>query len=771
MADQLFRFCVLRGPELAPKLIPIIVGKENGAVDDSLVPIAARANTWIKSHTTLDAATFRDLEVTLAFDPGILRPQATAGLTALAKRQVAQALLALVHEPSQANRRTFVDATDSLTAAAIVADFKTQQGTKKILEWVKEHPIQIDFDHILPAGLWRPRRALVRAPAVSKHFVVREELVGYEMGEIEDIKNYLKGELKDHSLRYLAVNEHELVTESETQNDRTTETATQQRSSMKSATQTTANSTIGLDARVKTDGQYGPTKVSSDVGFQYSSTNTEANQTAAEFSSDVLQKSVEEVRDRELTRITTRTRTELEEKRDHKVDNVGGAGHIIGIYRWVNSRWKATTHDVGLRLVLEFLIPEPGRPVLVGKQPVKSDKDPGRPPDLPKDLYDKLDGADSAKQVAELAALYGVDGIKALPIDKQRLGIPFTSTDMKDAAGERILAVVVKDLKIPDKYIAKDVVVTVTAMDRPDVDDKSNIVIDLPGFEPQHFLDNPALPNPFEIPPGLGRPTSGLRSLVVQRQGFWGPGATVPIAVYTEDVRSFTGTVEVFCELSQSAKDEWKLDTLQKIVAAYRTRLAESESNKLAQSFDLPPPQPAPDLEALCRHACISSLLGKWPPAAPARNDGGGWPVPGALANETGELIEFMEQAFEWNNLQYVAYPYYWADAKSWPELLKFDDPDSHVREFVRSGAVRMVVPVRLDLSEAVMFFLATGLPWFGGAAPIPGETGYLAIADEIRNSRVTSNEEPIVGEFRYSLPTSLTILQKTGVLPTEPGA
>ena len=78
----------------------------------------------------------------------------------------------------------------------------------------------------------------------------------------------------------------------EKENNRTTETATQQRNAMSAATQKAANTTIGLDARVKTEGQYGPTKVSTDVGFQYSwikiyesstssSTKSEASQTAS----------------------------------------------------------------------------------------------------------------------------------------------------------------------------------------------------------------------------------------------------------------------------------------------------------------------------------------------------------------------------------------------------------------------------------------------------------------------------------------------------------
>ena len=128
-----------------------------------------------------------------------------------------------------------------------------------------------------------------------------------------------------------------------------------------------------------------------------------------------------------------------------------------------------------------------------------------------------------------------------------------------------------------------------------------------------------------------------------------------------------------------------------------------------------------------------------------------------------------MEQAFEWANLQYVAYPYYWADSKRWKDLMAYDNADPKVREFLRSGAVRMVVPVRLDLTEAVLFFLATGIPWFGGPAPLPGQLGYLAIAEEIKNSRVKHKDEDVVDTFTYTLPTALTILQADGVLPAPP--
>ncbi len=765
MSEQLFRFSILRAPEPASELSPIVVQAVQEHLDDQLAGVAAEAVSWLTAEKDLPTSKVADLRAALDVDPARWDQPMLAGLVALAKHQFIAALRGAASDPTLAARRDLAGSGDFLTAAVLLSELAGLDAALPLQEWITTHPIRIDFSGIFPANTWRPKAALSREPAVCDHFVVRETLVGYEMGQIEDIKNYLKGELKNHSLRYLTVNEEETTTEVETEENRTTETATQQRNSMTAASQKAANSTVGLDARVKTEGQYGPTKVSTDVGFQYSSTKNEASQTAAEFSTEVLSKSVEEVKERELKRVVRRSRTELEEIQDHKVDNVKGAAHTVGIYRWVDSVWKATTYGIGLRLVLEFLIPEPGRNIEQAGE-VKAKNPEAQPPALPVDLFNTL----TSETAATHAATYGADGIKAQPDERQVIGVPFGTTDFKDASGERVMAVVVKDVKIPENYIGEAVFVAVTSMERADVDVNSNVVIDIPGAKPAQFLENPAGPsNPFIVDTGVGRPNPQVRTLILESKSAFGPGSTVPVTVYAEDVRGLAGVVEVHCRLTDAARNQWKLETIEKISGAYRARLAEWQSRDRAQSFEPPAPRPQPDLDALCRHACISSMLNGWPSTVPTRNDANGWPKPGALAGKTGELIEFMEQAFEWSNLQYVAYPYYWADSARWPTLLAYDNADPHVREFVRSGAVRMVVPVRLDLSEAVLFFLATGIPWFGAAAPIPGEPGYVAIADEIRSTRIKDDpQEKVVGEYRYTLPTSLTILQESGTLPAN---
>lgn len=709
----------------------------------------------------LSVSDFDDLKL------GAMTPEVAAANLSYFRRCAVQELLRGIEAPARFDKLAFVSACDEFTAAALLAEIPLLPKGSVIEDWIFEHPIIIG-EIFAPPAKWRPRQGLARPPAVTDHFVVRQRLLGYEMGEIEDIKSYMLGERKEHRLRFLRVNEEESFRETEEETTRANETATEQRNAISLTAQNTADASMGLDARVQTEGQYGPTQVSTDVGFQYASAKSETRQAASEFSTNVVTRSAEEVRNRTLSRIMQRSRIELEENEAHSVDNTDGTGHTIGIYRWVESVWEARTYRLSPpRLILEFLIPEPARALL--PEPVPDiPASVGPPPQpLPADLFNTL----TAEKAAQLAATYGAEGIKAPPLSHQTIGVPFGGTEFKDEPPEHVSAIVVKELTIPEKYIGEAVVVAVTAMDRMDLDE-SNIVVDVPGARPTKFLDDPQGPsNPIFISGGpnvVGRSNAGLKTLMVSAKTNFGPGATVPVAVHLEDVRGATGFIEVFCRLTDEALNQWKLDTIQALTSAYRSRLAEWEAARLARSFDAADKPPDPDLDALCRHACIGSLIGTWPPAA-GLSDAEGWPKPAALVGPRSDLVVFLEQAFEWRDLQYVAYPYYWAAADRWKKLLGVDHADPHVREFLRSGAVRMVVSVRPQFTEAVLFFLDTGLPWFGGSAAIPGEPGYLAIADEIRSARDGERKGELINTFNYRLPTSLTILQASGELPAPP--
>lgn len=771
MLNELFRFSIIRGAELHRKLHPIRVGKPPTQHQDRTGEKLTDLALTILHESDQTALTVLELQKQVGISNDENTDRLIKGLIGNGTILVRDTFSAFRNSPIHSMQFSFHEACRYLTAAELLFERDTAMLALSIHKWIDIHPIQIDFDLIIGAGAWVPSKALVRPAAIMEHFVVREKLIGYEMGQIEDIKNYLKGELKDHSLRFLKIDEEEVVDERQTDEFKSSETSTQQRSTLSASAQNTANSTLGVDARVQTSGQYGPTRVDTNLGFQYTSAASEARQSASEFVTEVMQKTVEEVRQKELKRITRRRRTELEENRQHKVDNVGGDGHVIGIYRWVDSVWEAKTYKIGVRLVLELLIPQPGKAILQEAENPKEREDlPPKPAAPPSDLFDQL----TDSKAAEYASRYGAEGVVAAPLQWLTVGSSFQSPQLKDdAAGSRAAALSVKELKVPKEYVGKVLYVAVTTMRAMDADNKINIAISAPGLHPEHFDDNAPSDSPFYKNPvyltDSGNSPDPDTTVVILRKTHdnLASESTVPITIYTEDVRGITGYAELRCERSEKALNDWKLDTCAKIFAAYRTRLAEWDSLKAAKQFTDLPPRKQLDIQALSRHVCISSLLGTlWPSAANLHKDSG-WPKEGALANPNGLMIEFMEQAFEWHNLQYVAYPYYWSDETRWAKLLDVNDNDPKAQELLRAGAVRYVIPVRIEMTEAVQFFLATGVPYLGGGAPAPGTDGYLPIADEIKQSRTAaSKEDELTNTFKFKLPTNLSILQEDGVLP-----
>lgn len=54
--------------------------------------------------------------------------------------------------------------------------------------------------------------------------------------------------------------------------------------------------------------------------------------------------------------------------------------------------------------------------------------------------------------------------------------------------------------------------------------------------------------------------------------------------------------------------------------------------------------------------------------------------------------VKFFEQAFEWNLISYIFYPYYWADKCDWADLMKSESIDTVFQAFLQAGMARVVV-------------------------------------------------------------------------------
>ncbi len=100
-----------------------------------------------------------------------------------------------------------------------------------------------------------------------------------------------------------------------------------------------------------------------------------------------------------------------------------------------------------------------------------------------------------------------------------------------------------------------------------------------------------------------------------------------------------------------------------------------------------------------------------------------------------GEFIKYIHDAVEWENVLFFAYPYFWDTVKNWPFKRFLMHPDPIHREFLRSGAMRVVLTIRPGFEES--FARLQRLGWTSA----PGDHPYVTIADDIRNFAMTNYE------------------------------
>ncbi|QYS90008.1 hypothetical protein [Flavobacterium davisii] len=58
-------------------------------------------------------------------------------------------------------------------------------------------------------------------------------------------------------------------------------------------------------------------------------------------------------------------------------------------------------------------------------------------------------------------------------------------------------------------------------------------------------------------------------------------------------------------------------------------------------------------------------------------------------------LAKFMEQAFEWQIMDYTFYPYYWGKREQWQEMYVSNSVDPLFRSFLQAGLARIIVTVK----------------------------------------------------------------------------
>jgi hypothetical protein len=93
------------------------------------------------------------------------------------------------------------------------------------------------------------------------------------------------------------------------------------------------------------------------------------------------------------------------------------------------------------------------------------------------------------------------------------------------------------------------------------------------------------------------------------------------------------------------------------------------------------------------------------------------------------EIIKFLHQAIEWENLLYLTYPYFWDVPTAWDFIRTLQHPDPTREQFLRAGSARVVLTIRPGYEGDFAAFVDKG----DLSVVLNGDHPYLSIGNELQ--------------------------------------
>ncbi|MFD7408757.1 hypothetical protein ACFV7R_40330 [Streptomyces sp. NPDC059866] len=583
----------------------------------------------------------------------------------------------------------------------------------------------------------------VTPAGVADLLVVKQHLVRYEAADVAHIENVLKGEKKEREHARRRETEEFTLRESEVTTTEERELESTTRFEMSREASRTITEDASLTAGLTISGKYGPTvEFSASAEGSVSRSREEATKTAATFSQDVTERSATKITERVLERSSLRVTNEVIEKSTHSLDNTAGAGHISGVYQWVNKVYQAQMFNYGIRMMYDFMVPEPAAFLISALEGAHA-----RAVDLTKPAPFTL----RPDQITETNYFTWVHEYGATDVQPPPELYRTKSHDYNaNAEDKNVEFTHSAQIAIDDGYQA--IYGTVGCV--RSIWEGDAVVDVVLGSRSHRFKDG---------------------------DWVWGTALndetdSIPAALVTILVGDIAVAVEVKCRRTDRALLKWRLDTHAKLAEAYKARLSEYEE-KLAElevqagvAVRGKNPQLNRELmnDELKKH-CITILTDQHFDLFGAVRTGS-FSVPETDLPENaaeGPYVRFFEQAFEWEQMTWVAYPYFWGRKSEWAERVAYEDADPVMNQFLKAGYCRVAVPARPGFEGAIDHFMTFGEIWNGGPLPPISTPLYVPIADEIAERLDRPGEEVPEGDhWLVRVPTTLVHLRADDKLP-----
>lgn len=591
--------------------------------------------------------------------------------------------------------------------------------------------------------------AITRPVGIGNLQIVRQELLGYEAGEISHIENIMESELFKRSFERTTVDILHLTEESETIQAEERDLQSTERNELVSEVQKEASKQA-----VASQGQTSTT----DYGKLVENSKTNYARSVVDKAVSSLTQRVKQVREKRLEKRFT-------EKTEHSFDNTKGNTKIRGVYQWVDKKYKTRVMNYGARLLYDVVLPEPASfwieslksaEQAEGFQLVK----PIEPNFGPQNL--------DASNYMYYARVYGVTGNvepppqefvetiaqhDALKVEEKITSFGATVDGMHFGSFT---------IKVPEGYKAISGFIQKT---HPHV---------LPVPTPYIFFDF------FIGEHYFVRFGSGEGQVIWLNKSFIMNGETgdIPVTFRSwERIVQFNYAIGINCKRMDHANEEWQLKTFAAITQGFKRQVAEYEEKLdqrlsairaqmlLAKNYTRNTTIERTELKRLFIHLLVSEHLAVVGLPTPIHN-AYFFATDPTYIKKWGAIVAFFERAFEWENMLYTFYPYFYGRMEKWKDLLLRQDLDPQFEEFLKAGAARVVIPVRPGFEAAMAHYHETGDVWLGEEIPDMFSDMYVSIIDEIKSRNYVPGEEKCVAEWNVKIPTGLVMLRDDSTLP-----
>jgi hypothetical protein len=612
-----------------------------------------------------------------------------------------------------------------------------------------EGTLHDDASDAKPAVLIEPPtvHGTVKPAGIADLLVVRQHVLGYAAGEVAYVENVAQGEKLVRTSRRSELVEDVATTITESVREQQRDVQATDRFDIRSESSEVLRSDAARTPGSAASAAYGAL-------VETGSSTEQAQRSAETFGRDIATRAVSLVTERLRTETTHRTVQRFEEEVRHEFDNSTGTSHEVVVYQWLDRVIQAQVFTFGKRVFYDFVVPEPAALLL---RSVAARRTPDGP--LVKPAPFKL----SPSQLNEVNYLYYVAGYGATgvtpPPDPQRVVADAVATSSQNRFATQpevrsIHEAYKNKLTIPPGYRAMQA--TIHSMSANEARDRTCFGITIGN----HYHD-------------LGIFLVDDKTVTLDGE----VGILPVILINSEGDSFFTVNVEVWCEPTDRCVDEWRQRTWDAIMQASRQRMQEYEERAAnlraalrtdALNFTLARKR-ATEREELER-ACLEVLTGQhFDGLSAIEHSPQGYPQ-AFLPNvePLGRYVRFLQQAFEWEQMTWRSYPYFWGRKSYWIDKLLLDDNDPQFRDFLRAGSARVMLPVRLGFEGAVAHFMETG------TVPTVEQLGQMAsglylpfleedVGTDVAIERATPYGEP----WQLRAPTALVKVRSSKTLPT----